>query len=193
MDFAIGGSPAKTKTAQDLKEERMKVKLTELNKKKKLNAQESFELNDLKSHFTAQPNPNIEIAGGILKRIAKSKLAQNELVNKKIQASIEKQKQQKQREDAFEQIKAASKRKLTKQYVDAKKELKSQNTGEPLVVSQNTKQLILKKNRDRGIKAQQASASKKRNAELEKIINFSKFMLEQNSVKPFQGLKQTEI
>jgi hypothetical protein len=193
LDFVMGGSPAKTKTAQDLKEEKMKARLTELNKKKKLNAQESFELNDLKSHFTAQPNLNKEIASGIIKRIAKSKVAQEELVNKKIQASIEEQKQQKQREDAFERIKAASKRKLTKQYVDAKKELKSKDTGQPLVVSQNAKQLILKKNRDRGIKAQQVAATKKRDNELEKIINFSKFMLEKNGVKPYSGLKQTNI
>jgi hypothetical protein len=158
-----------------------------------LNVQESFELNDLKSNFTAQPNPNKEIASGIIKRIAKSKVAQEELVNKKIQASIEEQKQQKQREDAFERIKAASKRKLTKQYVDAKKELKSKDTGQPLVVSQNAKQLILKKNRDRGIKAQQVAATKKRDNELEKIINFSKFMLEKNGVQPYSGLKQTNI
>ena len=62
-----------------------------------------------------------------------------------------------------------------------------------MVVNPNTKQLILKKNRDRGIKAQKTSASKQRTAEQEKIIKFSKFMLEQNGVKPFQGLKQTEI
>ena len=50
------------------------------------------------------------------------------------------------------------KTKLTKSLKEAKKEHKPQNTGEPLVVNQNTKQLILKKNRDRGIKAQQAAA-----------------------------------
>ena len=102
-------------------------------------------------------------------------------------------KQQKQREDAFERIKAASKRKLTKQYVDAKKDFKIKDTGEQLVVNPNTKQLILKKNRDRGIKAQQAAASKKRSSEQEKIIKFSKFMLEQNGVKPYSGLSQTNI
>ena len=96
-------------------------------------------------------------------------------------------------EDAFEQIKAASKRKLTKQFVDAKKELKTKDTGKQLVVNPNTKQLILKKNRDRGIKAQQAAASKKRSSEQEKIIKFSKFMLEQNGVNPYSGLKQSNI
>ena len=69
--------------------------------------------------------------------------------------------------------------KLTKQFKEAKKELRPQNAGQPLVVKQNTKELILKKNRDRGIKAQQAAASKKKSLEQEKIINFAKFMLEQ--------------
>ena len=68
---------------------------------------------------------------------------------------------------------------MTKKYSEAKKELKVQNTRKPLVVAKNTKELILKENRDRGIKAQQAAASKKRSKEQEKIINFSKFMLEQ--------------
>jgi len=85
------------------------------------------------------------------------------------------------------------KTKLTKSLQEAKKEHKPKNTGEPLVVNQNTKQLILKKNRDRGIKAQQTAASKKRSSEQEKVINFAKFMLDQNGVQPFQGLKQTEI
>ena len=97
------------------------------------------------------------------------------------------------REEAFEQIKAFSKRKLTKQYVEAKKELKPNDTREPLVVNQNTKQLILKKNRDRGIKAQKIAASKKRSAEQEKIINFSRFMLTQNGVNPYSCLSQTNI
>ena len=50
------------------------------------------------------------------------------------------------------------KNKLTKQFNEAKKEFKVLNTGKPLVVNQNTKQLILKENRDRGIKAQQTAA-----------------------------------
>ena len=69
------------------------------------------------------------------------------------------------------------KNKLTKQYGEAKKEHKIKDTGEPLVVNQNTKQLILKKNRDRGVKAQKAAASRKRSAEQEKIINFASFVL----------------
>ena len=75
------------------------------------------------------------------------------------------------------------KNKLTKQFNEAKKELKVRNTGKPLVVNQNTKQLILKENRDRGIKAQQTAASKKRSAEQEKMINFATFMLNQNGAK----------
>jgi hypothetical protein len=187
LDFAIGGSPAKTE--QQLKIDKKVKRLKEL-KRNISKPKQLFEYNDLKTEITNQPNPNKEIASGIIQRIAKSKLAQKELVDKKIDESI---KQQKQREDAFERINAASKRKLTKQFVEAKKELKPKDTGLPLVVNQNTKQLILKKNRDRGIKAQKTSASKQRTAEQEKNIKFSKFMLEQNGVKPFQGLKQTEI
>jgi archaellum component FlaC len=100
--------------------------------------------------------------------------------NKKIEEEI---KQKKHREEASNRIKAATKTKLIKQFKEAKKELRPQNVGQPLVVKQNTKELILKKNRDRGIKAQQAAASKKRSSEQEKIINFSKFMMEQNKIK----------
>jgi hypothetical protein len=102
-------------------------------------------------------------------------------------------KQLKHREEASNRIKAATKTKLIKQFKEAKKELRPQNVGQPLVVKQNTKELILKKNRDRGIKAQQAAAGKKRNAEQEKIINFAKFMMDQNGVKPYSGLKQTNL
>ena len=69
------------------------------------------------------------------------------------------------------------KNKPTKQFCKAKKEHKVKNTGEPLVVNQNTKQLISKTNRDRGVKAQKAAASRKRSAEQEKIINFASFVL----------------
>ncbi len=102
-------------------------------------------------------------------------------------------KQLKHREEASNRIKAATKTKLIKQFKEAKKELRPQNVGQPLVVKQNTKELILKKNRDRGIKAQQTAASKKRSSEQEKIINFAKFMIDQNGVNPYSGLKQTKI
>ena len=52
LDFAIGGTPQKIKTTQDINEEKMKNRLMELTKNKNLNTQELFELNDLKSHFT---------------------------------------------------------------------------------------------------------------------------------------------
>jgi hypothetical protein len=129
----------------------------------------------LKSHFTAQPNPNKDIARSIIGESIKRKAAEKVIPIKR-EESI---KQQKQRDEASNRIRAAMQTKLTKQFKEAKKELRPQNAGQPLVVKQNTKELILKKNRDRGIKAQQAAASKKRSLEQEKIINFAKFMLEQ--------------
>ena len=72
LEFLMGGTPQKTKpTQEDIKKER----LTELQKKKKLNAKELFELNDLKSHFTAQPNPNKDIARSIIGESIKRKAA----------------------------------------------------------------------------------------------------------------------
>ena len=186
LDFLIGGTPQKT--SQQLKVEKQIARIKEIKRSPKI--KDIFEYNDLKTEITNQPNPNKGIASGIIQRIAKSKVAQNKLVDTKIDDSI---KQQKKREDAFERIKAASKRKLTKQYVDAKKDLKIKDTGAPLVVNPNTKQLILKKNRDRGIKAQKAGASKKNSSEQEKIIKFAKFMLEQNGVNPYSGLRQSNI
>lgn len=172
LEFLMGGTPQKTKpTQEDIK----KARLTELKKKEKINAKELFELNDLKSHFTAQPNPNKDIARSIIGESIKRKAAEKVIPIKR-EESI---KQQKQRDEASNRIRAAMQTKLTKQFKEAKKELRPQNAGQPLVVKQNTKELILKKNRDRGIKAQQAAASKKRSLEQEKIINFAKFMLEQ--------------
>ena len=173
LEFLMGGTPQKTKpTQEDIK----KARLTELKKKEKINAKELFELNDLKSHFTTQPNPNKDIARSIIGESIKRKAAAEKVIPIKREESI---KQQKQREEASNRIRAAMQTKLTKQFKEAKKEHKVKNTGEPLVVNPNTKELILKKNRDRGIKAQQTAASKKRSLEQEKIINFAKFMLEQ--------------
>jgi hypothetical protein len=63
LEFLMGGTPQKTKpTQEDIKKER----LIELQKKKKLNVKEQFEVNDLKSHFTAQPNTNKDIARSII-------------------------------------------------------------------------------------------------------------------------------
>ena len=126
----------------------------------------------------------------MITKAIKSKISRKEFKEVAAEKAI---KQQKQREEASNRIRAAMQTKLTKQFKEAKKELRPQNVGEPLVVKQNTKELILKKNRDRGIKAQQAAASKKRSSEQEKIINFAKFMVDQNGVNPYSGLKQTEI
>ena len=83
LDFVVGGSPAKTKTAQDIKEEKMKVRLSDLKKKEKLNAKELFELNDLKSNYTNQPNPNPEIAGSMITKAIKNKIARKDFKNAK--------------------------------------------------------------------------------------------------------------
>jgi hypothetical protein len=186
LDFLIGGTPQKT--PQQLKVEKQIKRLKEIKRSPKI--KDIFESNDLKTEMTNQPNPNKAIASSIINRAIKSNIARKELTEKKIDQSI---KNQKQREEASHRLQAAMKTKLTKSLQEAKKEHKPKNTGEPLVVNQNTKQLILKKNRDRGIKAQQAAASKKRSSEQEKIIKFAKFMIDQNGVQPFQGLKQTEI
>jgi hypothetical protein len=187
LEFLIGGTPQKTE--QQLKTEkntkRLKELKSDLTKPKKL-----FEYNDLKTELTGQPNPNKDIARSIIGKSIIRKAAAEKAKTIKIEEEI---KQLKHREEASNRIKAATKTKLIKQFKEAKKELRPQNVGQPLVVRPNTKELILKKNRDRGIKAQQAAASKKRSSEQEKIIKFAKFMIDQNGVQPFQGLKQTEI
>jgi hypothetical protein len=187
VDFLLGGTPKKTpqqlKTENNVK--RLKELKHDLSKPKQL-----FEYNDLKTELTQQPNPNKDIAKSIIGESIKRKAAAVKVKEIKME---EMGKQQKQREDASHRIQAFMKNKLTKQFKEAKKELRPLNAGQPLVVKQNTKELILKKNRDRGIKAQQAAAGKKRNAEQEKIINFAKFMMDQNGVKPYSGLKQTNL
>jgi hypothetical protein len=82
---------------------------------------------------------------------------------------------------------------MTKQFNEAKKELNVKNTGEPLVVDKNTKEMILKKNRDRGVKAAALRASKKKSAEQEEMIKFASFMVNESKSKPFKGKKQTKI
>ena len=177
LEFFIGWTPQKTeqqlKTEKNIK--RLKELKSDLTKSKKL-----FEYNDLKTELTGQPNPNKDIARSIIGKSIIRKAAAEKANTIKIEEDI---KQLKHREEASNRIKAATKTKLIKQFKEAKKELRPQNVGQPLVVNQNTKELILKKNRDRGIKAQQAAASKKRSSEQEKIINFSKFMMEQNKIK----------
>ena len=87
LDFLIGGTPQKT--SQQLKTEKQIARIKELKHSPKI--KDIFEYNDLKTEITNQPNPNKEIASGIIKRIAKSKVAQNKLVDTKIDASIKKQ------------------------------------------------------------------------------------------------------
>ena len=173
LDFVMGGTPQKTK--QQLKQERDVNKLKELKHSKK--PKHVFEYNDIKTELTGQPNPNKDIAKSILGEAIKRKAAsekvkkiKTEVAATKIQSLArgvktrqnllieESVKKEKQREDATNRLKALMKNKLTKQFNEAKKELKVLNTGKPLVVNQNTKQLILKENRDRGIKAQQTAA-----------------------------------
>jgi hypothetical protein len=80
LDFVMGGTPHKKEpTKEDIK----KGRLLELQKKKQLNTKESFELNDLKSHFTAQPNPNSHVAGSMITKAIKSKIARKEFKNAK--------------------------------------------------------------------------------------------------------------
>jgi hypothetical protein len=50
-----------------------------------------FEYNDLKTELTGQPNPNNEIASGILSSAIKSRKARKELVDKKMNESIKQQ------------------------------------------------------------------------------------------------------
>jgi hypothetical protein len=76
LDFLMGGTPKKP-TQEDIK----KGKILDLQKKKKLNAKELFELNDLKSHFTAQPNPNKDIARSIIGESIKRKAASEKVKN----------------------------------------------------------------------------------------------------------------
>ena len=61
-------------------------------KKKKLNLKEQFEINDLKSHFTVQPNPNEDIAGSIITKAIKSKIARKDF--KKAKESYDPEKHQ---------------------------------------------------------------------------------------------------
>ena len=88
LDFVMGGSAHKRE--QQLKTDKKVKRLKEL-KHNITKPKQLFEYNDLKTEITNQPNPNKEIASGIIQRIAKSKLAQKELINKQIQASIENQ------------------------------------------------------------------------------------------------------
>ena len=113
-------------------------------------------------------------------------------INASIRQSEINAKKEAVQKDAASKLSGAFKTKLTKQFNEAKKELNVKNTGEPLVVDKNTKEMILKKNRDRGVKAAALRASKKTSAEQEKIIKFASFMVDE-SKENLLKVKQTEI
>ena len=80
LDFLIGGTPQKT--SQQLKTEKQIARIKELKHSPKI--KDIFEYNDLKTEITNQPNPNKEIASGILSSAIKSRKARKELVDKKL-------------------------------------------------------------------------------------------------------------
>ena len=80
LDFLMGGTPQKPKpTKEDIK----KARIIELQKKKQMSTKETFELNDLKSHFTSQPNSNKDIAGSMITKAIKSKIARKDFKDAK--------------------------------------------------------------------------------------------------------------
>jgi len=83
LDFVLGGTPQKQKSAQEIKEEKRKSRLKELSKISPMKAKQMFEFNDLKSEFTGQPNPNQDIGSSIINRAIKGKIARKELEKKK--------------------------------------------------------------------------------------------------------------
>jgi hypothetical protein len=90
LDFVMGGTPQRPKTEQEMKREKKVNRLKEI-KKDISKPKQLFEYNDLKTELTGQPNPNNEIASGILKSAIKSRKARKELVDKKMNESIKQQ------------------------------------------------------------------------------------------------------
>jgi hypothetical protein len=198
FDFvAGGGTPSKqyTKpTEEDIKKSTKIKRIKELNTKPDKTTKETLQYNDLRQELAGTPNENPTIASNAIKNAFKGKLARNEMkLNASIRQSEINAKKEAVQKDAASKLSGAFKTKLTKKFNEAKNELNVKNTGEPLVVDKNTKEMILKKNRDRGVKAAALRASKKTSAEQEKIIKFASFMVDENKRKPFKGQKQTEI
>jgi hypothetical protein len=79
-----------------------------------------FESNDLKTEFTNQANKK-KIASSIIGEATKKKAASQKVKNIKAEAIIKKQKQ---REDPSHRLQAFMKNKLTKQFREAKKNIK---------------------------------------------------------------------
>jgi len=194
FDFVLGGgTPSKhhTISTEDDIKKGVKIKiLKELNSNPDKTTKETLQYNDLRQELAGTPNENPVIASNAIKNAFKGKLARNEMKVQQSEANAKKIATQK---DAASKLGGTFQRKLTKQFREAKKELDVKNTGEPLVVRPNTKELMFKKNRDRGLKSAATRASKQVSKEQEKIINFAGLMDNENKRKPFVGLKQTEI
>jgi hypothetical protein len=195
FDFVAGkGTPSKqfTKpTEYDMSKAAKIKRVKELNSKPGKTTKETLQYNDLRQELAGTPNENPVIASNAIKNALKGKLARNEI---RVQQSEVNAKKEAVKKDAASKLGGTFQRKLTKQYREAKKQLEVNSTGEPLVVRPNTKELILKKNRERGLKSAATRATKKISADQEKIVNFANFMVNQNKqFNPYQGKKQTEL
>jgi hypothetical protein len=118
LDFAIGGTPQR-KSNYEIQKEAKTAKIRTLNTKPKKTLNETLEYNDLREELSGVPNPNKEIATGIIagavlrnkirplykqgkeqydsvnkiKGAIKTKVAMNKLDDMKVNASIENAKQ----------------------------------------------------------------------------------------------------
>ena len=118
IDF-LGGTPRKTKSDYDVAKEAKTAKIRTLNTKPNKSLKETFEYNDLREELSGVPNPNKKIATDVIasaklrnkvmplyqmgkerydsinkiKRAVKTKLAMNNLDEMKVNASIEKARQ----------------------------------------------------------------------------------------------------
>ena len=87
LDFVMGGTPQKPKTAQEIKHEKNINRLKEI--KKSTKTKHIFEYNDLKTEMTGQPNPNQNIGSSMINRAIKGKMARKELENKKEEKKVD--------------------------------------------------------------------------------------------------------
>jgi hypothetical protein len=87
LDFVMGGTPQKQKTAQEIKHEKNVNRLKEI--KKSTKTKHIFEYNDLKTEMTGQPNPNQNIGSSMINRAIKGKMARKELENKKEEKKVD--------------------------------------------------------------------------------------------------------
>ena len=178
LDFLIGGTPQKT--SQQLKTEKQIARIKELKHSPKI--KDIFEYNDLKTEITNQPNPNKEIASGILSSAIKSRKARKELVNKKIDKSIKQQ--------SLGVLSSAIKsRRARKDYKTA------QDTYDPRIHQEKIRDK--RKEYTRIITTQSTTPQAKEEAQ--KKFKKTNFLFERKSnagrppANPYTGLKQTEI